>query len=200
MLLRCQGEPLRRHHGPGPHGFSGGSVCHATAPPVLQLEMNRESTAMAPSSSASSMPARPASAPVGSCSTGGPFSSAREMGPPASRAEQRIRARGSSEPQPEPVPTCSMPATSASCSTPALPAGRGSRPSIAHRPVADPETPITLTVLERFTVPAMLPPGMPCPRPCINPACNRVCGRTDNPRKRRPHRSHACSACRARGW
>ena len=59
---------------------------------------------------------------------------------------------------------------------------------------------LCLTVVDTFHVPAMLPPGVPCPRPCRNPACSDFCGRTDNPRKRRPHCSHACPTCHAQGW
>ena len=135
-------------------------------------------------------PSLPASTAVASAS-------ARD--PPASRAEQRICARGSSEPQPEPLPSHSIPTSSASPSVPALPAQRGFGPTIAHGPTADSHNPAP-SGLQQTPIPAMLPPGILCTHPCINPACTDVCGRRDNPRKRRPHRSHACQACHARGW
>ena len=186
---------------------------------LLQLEMSRmsasESTASTACSSVASPPARPASTSAASRASG-PASataashppslsastavaSASAGDPPASRAEQRIRARGSSEPQPEPLPSHSIPASSASSSAPAVPAQRGHGPTIAYGPLADSDN-SALTGSQQTPVPAMLPPGILCTHPCINPACTDVCGRRDNPRKRRPHRSHACQACHARGW
>ena len=186
---------------------------------LLQLEMGRvsasESTASSACSSVASLPARPASAaavshisvPASAAVVSQPPSlpasaavaSASARDPPASRAEQRIRARGSSEPQPEPLPSHSIPAPPASPSVPALPARRGSGPAIAHGPAPVPRN-TAPSGSQPCPCPAMLPPGILCTHPCINPACTDVCGRRDNPRKRRPHRSHACQACHARGW
>ena len=197
--LFVDGEPLRLGHGFRPPGLSQSSlrhvaathVAHATGvgvrPLLSTLRLSQRRIRLEPAATAPQPPV--VSATAGTACTAAPVhmfisapsssssaaASARPSAQRSSRAEQRIRARGSGEPQPEP-----------------LPGSRGAdRPVPSSTPSgARSASPTRLSIVSSFPTTSMLLPGVTCARRCVNPTCRNLCGRTDNPRKRRPHRGH----------